>query len=110
MGRGLDLDQGLSILHFSSFQPDVMSPEAFAKFLMVEQKENKCLEEASKIIKSFESSENKDAFTIEGFTNFLMFNEWTEVVSPMERNKSSIKDKDMRHPLCHYWIASSHNT
>ena len=93
-----------------SFQPDSMSPEAFAKFLMVEQKEVMSLEDASNIIKNFESSENKNAFTMEGFTHFLMFNEWTEVVSPMARNKSSIKDEYMRHPLSHYWIASSHNT
>ena len=105
------LSIGYKINFYSfSFQPDSMSPEAFAKFLMVEQKAEMSLEEASNIIKNFESSENKDAFTIEGFTHFLMFNEWTEVMSPIARNKSSIKDEYMRHPLSHYWIASSHNT
>ena len=87
-----------------------MSPEAFAKFMMAEQKERISLEEACNIIKNFESSDNKEAFTMQGFTHFLMFNEWTEVVSPMTRSKSSIKDEYMRHPLSHYWIASSHNT
>ena len=87
-----------------------MSPEAFAKFMMAEQKEIISLEDASSIIRNFESSENKDAFTMEGFTHFLMFNESTEVVCPMERNKTSIMDEYMGHPLSHYWIASSHNT
>ena len=44
----------------------------------------------------------------EGFTHFLMFNDWTEVVSPLTKSKVNIKD--MVHPLSHYWIASSHNT
>lgn len=92
------------------FQPDTMSPEAFAKFMMAEQKEIISPEEARSIIRNFESSENKDAFTMEGFTHFLMFNEATEVVSPMARNKTSIKDEYMRHPMSHYWVASSHNT
>lgn len=87
-----------------------MSPEAFVKFMMAEQKEIISLEDASSIIRDFESSENKDAFTTEGFTHFLMFNDHTEVVSAMARNKTSIKDEYMRHPLSHYWIASSHNT
>ena len=37
-----------------------------------------------------------------------MFNDWTEVVSPLTKSKVNIKD--MVHPLSHYWIASSHNT
>ena len=87
-----------------------MSPEGFAKFMEVEQKEFISVEEATSLIRSFESSDDKDTFTMEGFTNYLMFNESTEVVSPMTRSKSAIKDEYMRHPLAHYWIASSHNT
>ena len=89
-----------------------MSLTSFKKFMREEQKQELSSDQCRKIIKKFEFeySENKLSFTKQGFTHFLMFNEWTEVVSPMARNKSSIKDEYMRHPLSHYWIASSHNT
>jgi len=77
-------------------------------FLKEEQKVQLLLEECREIIKNFETSENKTAFTMEGFTHFLMFNEWQEVISPIL--KSQVKSDDMVHPLAHYWIASSHNT
>ena len=85
-----------------------MSAEQFLHFMKNEQKEVIPIEEGQEIVKNFESSEDKVSFTKEGFTHFLMFNEWQELVSP--RIKNRIESDNMKHPLSHYWIASSHNT
>ena len=53
-----------------------MPPEAFLKFLTEEQKEFLILEECRELIRSFESSEVKSSFSKQGFTHFLMFNDW----------------------------------
>ena len=42
-----------------------------------------------------------------GFTHFMMFSEWQEVLNPVKRQQIY---QDMSQPLSHYWIASSHNT
>ena len=73
-----------------------------------EQKEVIPLDQVRDMIKNFESSENKLSFTKEGFTHFLMFNEWQEAVSPSVKQR--VDTDQMNHPLSHYWIASSHNT
>jgi len=85
-----------------------MTPEALLEFLKEEQKNDLAMEECIEIIKNFESSANKTSFTKEGFTHFLMFNDWQELMSPA--SKTRVKAADMTHPLSHYWIASSHNT
>ena len=85
-----------------------MTPEDFLKFMKLEQKENFPIEECQNIIKNFESSDNKMSFSKEGFTHFLMFNDHQELVSPNTKNK--IDMEQMKYPLSHYWIASSHNT
>ena len=76
--------------------------------MRVEQKQNLTSDECREIIKNFESSEKKLSFSKEGFTHFLMFNDSMEVVCP--ETKTRVKREDMRNPLSHYWIASSHNT
>ena len=53
-----------------------MTPEALLEFLKEEQKNDLAMEECIEIIKNFESSANKTSFTKEGFTHFLMFNDW----------------------------------
>ena len=73
-----------------------------------EQKQSLTSDECREIIKNFESSENKLSFSKEGFTHFLMFNDSMEVVSI--DNRTRVRREEMRHPLAHYWIASSHNT
>ena len=87
-----------------------MSPENFLEFLKQEQKVDSefPLKECREIVKNFESSKEKVSFTKEGFTHFLMFNESQEAVSHIAKQRVDV-DK-MRHPLSHYWIASSHNT
>ena len=98
------------IYNFINFmlQAEKMTPEAFQKFMEVEQKEEISLEEAQQYVKNFESTEKKTAFSKQGFTHFLMFNEEVEVVSSIARKE--VKSAGMQHPLAHYWIASSHNT
>ena len=105
-----------------------MSPDALLIFLKEEQKDYLAIEECTEIVKNFESSEDKSSFTNEGFTHFLMFNDWQvnrvkpvpsilyhhklaqsqELLSPISRSR--VKAEEMVHPLSHYWIASSHNT
>jgi hypothetical protein len=85
-----------------------MTPEALLDFLKEEQKDDLAIEECKEIVKNFESSGDKTSFTKEGFTHFLMFNDWQELLSPI--SASRVKAEEMVHPLSHYWIASSHNT
>eukprot|EP00090_Calanus_glacialis_P018621 TRINITY_DN2888_c0_g1_i14.p1 TRINITY_DN2888_c0_g1~~TRINITY_DN2888_c0_g1_i14.p1 ORF type:complete len:706 (-),score=250.49 TRINITY_DN2888_c0_g1_i14:266-2272(-) len=85
-----------------------MTPEALLDFLKEEQKDDLAIEECKEIVKNFESSADKSSFTKEGFTHFLMFNDWQELLSPI--SASRVKAEEMVHPLSHYWIASSHNT
>merc|ERR1719500_2394249 len=66
------------------------------------------VEECQEIIKNFEPSEDKTHFSSQGFMHFLTFSDMQDLVSPVTRSK--VVGEDMRHPLAHYWIASSHNT
>ena len=72
----------------------------------VEQKEQMTEDECREIVRSFHSSE--EILSKEDFTQFLMFNDSMEVVSP--ENKTRVRTGEMTSPLAHYWIASSHNT
>ena len=72
----------------------------------VEQKEQMTEDECREIVRSFHSSE--EILSKEDFTQFLMFNDSMEVVSP--ENKTRVRTEEMTSPLAHYWIASSHNT
>eukprot|EP00092_Neocalanus_flemingeri_P005512 GFUD01005942.1.p1 GENE.GFUD01005942.1~~GFUD01005942.1.p1 ORF type:complete len:789 (-),score=239.22 GFUD01005942.1:53-2419(-) len=92
----------------NSNQSNRMTPEALLDFLKEEQKDDLAIEECKEIVKNFESSDDKTSFTKEGFTHFLMFNDWQELLSPISRTQ--VKADQMVHPLSHYWIASSHNT
>ena len=85
-----------------------MSLASFQRFMKQEQKENLTSEQCREMIRVFESSDMKLSFSKEGFTHFLMFNDSMELLSA--ETKSKVVKKDMSHPLCHYWIASSHNT
>merc|ERR1719509_182375 len=87
---------------------DRMSSSELMKFAKLEQKEDVGKEECEQIINNFESTDDKSSFSIEGFTHFLMFSDWQELMSPTEKNMP--KPATMSHPLSHYWIASSHNT
>jgi len=87
---------------------DRMSSSELMKFAKLEQKEDVGKEECEQIINNFESTDDKSSFSVEGFTHFLMFSDWQELMSPTEKNMT--KPATMSHPLSHYWIASSHNT
>ena len=81
---------------------------SFKKFMELEQKENINSDECKKLIETFEPSKTKSSFSKEGFTSFLMFNETMELVAPDKKMK--VMRENMKYPLPHYWIASSHNT
>ena len=83
-----------------------MSVASFRNFMEMEQKEEMTEDECRAIVLSFQSSD--EMLSKEGFTQFLMFNDSMEVVSP--HTKTRVKTEDMTSPLAHYWIASSHNT
>jgi len=85
-----------------------MTPAELLKFIKLEQKEDMAQEECEEIIKNFESTDDKNSFSAEGFTHFLMFSDWQELMSQTEQKMT--KTATMTHPLAHYWIASSHNT
>ena len=53
-----------------------MTAEGLLEFLKEEQKDDLAMEECVEIIKNFESSAEKTSFTKEGFTHFMMFNDW----------------------------------
>ena len=74
--------------------------------MKVEQKEQMTEDDCREIVRSFHSSE--EILSKEDFTQFLMFNDSMEVVSP--DNKTRVRTEEMTSPLAHYWIASSHNT
>jgi len=94
---------------YTKESPEKMSPNALLQFLQNEQKDGATvIEECQEIIKNFEPSEDKTHFSSQGFMHFLTFSDMQDLVSPVERSK--VVEEDMRHPLAHYWIASSHNT
>ena len=53
-----------------------MTPDALLDFMKDEQKDYLTIEECKEIVKNYESSEDKSSFTKEGFTHFLIFNDW----------------------------------
>ncbi|KAM7013865.1 1-phosphatidylinositol 4,5-bisphosphate phosphodiesterase eta-1 [Passerculus sandwichensis] len=101
-------DLYLLLLSYSD-KKDHLTAEELAQFLRVEQKMNNVTPEyCLDIIQKFEvSEENKkqNVLGIEGFTSFMR-SPACEVSDPLHRHVH----QDMRQPLCHYFIASSHNT
>ena len=83
-----------------------MSVSSFKHFMEIEQKEKMTEEKCREIVRSFHSEE--ELLSKESFTQFLMFNDSMEVVSP--HTKTRVRREEMTSPLAHYWIASSHNT
>ena len=59
-----------------------MLPDALLDFMKDEQKDYLTIEECNEIVKNFESSEDKSSFTKEGFTHFLIFNDWQVKMTP----------------------------
>ncbi|XP_064241091.1 1-phosphatidylinositol 4,5-bisphosphate phosphodiesterase eta-1 isoform X3 [Passer domesticus] len=101
-------DLYLLLLSYSD-KKDHLTAEELAQFLRVEQKMNNVTPEyCLDIIQKFEvSEENKkqNVLGIEGFTSFMR-SPACEVSNPLHREVH----QDMEQPLCHYFIASSHNT
>ncbi|XP_066049999.1 1-phosphatidylinositol 4,5-bisphosphate phosphodiesterase eta-1 [Chamaea fasciata] len=101
-------DLYLLLLSYSD-KKDHLTAEELAQFLRVEQKMNNVTPEyCLDIIQKFEvSEENKkqNVLGIEGFTSFMR-SPACEVSNPLHREVH----QDMEQPLCHYYIASSHNT
>uniref|UniRef100_A0A8C9N0L1 Phosphoinositide phospholipase C n=1 Tax=Serinus canaria TaxID=9135 RepID=A0A8C9N0L1_SERCA len=101
-------DLYLLLLSYSD-KKDHLTAEELAHFLRVEQKMNNVTPEyCLDIIQKFEvSEENKkqNVLGIEGFTSFMR-SPACEVSNPLHRQVH----QDMQQPLCHYFIASSHNT
>ncbi|XP_062355366.1 1-phosphatidylinositol 4,5-bisphosphate phosphodiesterase eta-1 [Cinclus cinclus] len=101
-------DLYLLLLSYSD-KKDHLTVEELAQFLRVEQKMNNVTPEyCLDIIQKFEvSEENKkqNVLGIEGFTGFMR-SPACEVCNPLHREVH----QDMEQPLCHYFIASSHNT
>ncbi|NWS83721.1 PLCH1 phosphodiesterase, partial [Toxostoma redivivum] len=101
-------DLYLLLLSYSD-KKDHLTVEELAQFLRVEQKMNNVTPEyCLDIIQKFEvSEENKkqNVLGIEGFTSFMR-SPACEVSNPLHRQVH----QDMEQPLCHYFIASSHNT
>ncbi|XP_031975816.1 1-phosphatidylinositol 4,5-bisphosphate phosphodiesterase eta-1 isoform X4 [Corvus moneduloides] len=101
-------DLYLLLLSYSD-KKDHLTAEELAQFLKVEQKMNNVTPEyCLDIIQKFEvSEENKkqNVLGIEGFTSFMR-SPVCEVSNPLHREVH----QDMEQPLCHYFIASSHNT
>ncbi|KAM4894813.1 1-phosphatidylinositol 4,5-bisphosphate phosphodiesterase eta-1 [Sylvia borin] len=101
-------DLYLLLLSYSD-KKDHLTAEELAQFLRVEQKMNNVTPEyCLDIIQKFEvSEENKkqNVLGIEGFTSFMR-SPACEVSNPLHRQVH----QDMEQPLCHYYIASSHNT
>ncbi|XP_056354959.1 1-phosphatidylinositol 4,5-bisphosphate phosphodiesterase eta-1 isoform X2 [Oenanthe melanoleuca] len=101
-------DLYLLLLSYSD-KKDHLTVEELAQFLRVEQKMNNVTPEyCLDIIQKFEvSEENKkqNVLGIEGFTSFMR-SPACEVSNPLHRHVH----QDMQQPLCHYFIASSHNT
>ena len=54
-----------------------------------EQKDYLTIEECKEIVKNFESSDDKSSFTKEGFTHFLIFNDWQVKMTSAVSNSSS---------------------
>ena len=84
-----------------------MTPDDLSVFLRETQKVEMPVEECAKFIAAYEPTSDRSALSMEGFTQFMMFNESQEIIDVAQ--KCTVY-QDMSHPLSHYWIASSHNT
>ena len=65
------------------------------------------VEECKKFIAAYEPTADRSCLSAEGFTQFMMFSEWQNIVDVADSRRVW---QDMTQPLSHYWIASSHNT
>ncbi|XP_038671803.1 1-phosphatidylinositol 4,5-bisphosphate phosphodiesterase eta-1 isoform X2 [Scyliorhinus canicula] len=97
------------LVKFYSDRKDYLTVEELAQFLKLEQKmTDVTLEYCMDIIRKFEvSEENKqqNVLGVEGFTNFMR-SPACDIFNPFHYEVN----QDMDHPLCNYFIASSHNT
>ena len=84
-----------------------MTPSDLSKFLNDEQKVEMSVEECEKFIAAYEPTHDRSSLSMEGFTQFMMFSEWQDIVDAAHKK---MVYQDMTKPLSHYWIASSHNT
>ena len=82
----------------------LMTAKDLQLFQKEEQKEEWSLEVCQKVIKNFETERGQNAWSSQGFANFMMFKEGLIVTD------TSAVHQDMTKPLSHYWIDSSHNT
>ena len=64
------------VIYIPTTQEGRMTPEALMNFLKEEQKDDVAIEECKEIVKNFESSNDKSSFSKEGFSHFMMFNDW----------------------------------
>ncbi|XP_040205152.1 1-phosphatidylinositol 4,5-bisphosphate phosphodiesterase eta-1 isoform X2 [Rana temporaria] len=101
-------DLYLLLLSYSD-KKDHLTVDELSQFLKVEQKmSNVTTEYCIDIIQKFEvSEENKEqnVLGIEGFTSFMR-SPTGDIFNPLHGEIY----QDMEQPLCHYYIASSHNT
>uniref|UniRef100_A0A8C9E7T4 Phosphoinositide phospholipase C n=1 Tax=Phocoena sinus TaxID=42100 RepID=A0A8C9E7T4_PHOSS len=101
-------DLYLLLLSYSD-KKDHLTVEELAQFLKVEQKmTNVTTDYCIDVIRKFEVSEEnkaKNVLGIEGFTNFMR-SPACDIFNPLHHEVY----QDMDQPLCHYYIASSHNT
>lgn len=87
-----------------------LTPEEFAKFLKVVQKEEKSIEQVKELIHQLQSQKSH-----EEKTDHLHVNEFSKYLSSVTLNsifnpKHETIYQPMDQPFAHYWIASSHNT
>ncbi|XP_073533872.1 1-phosphatidylinositol 4,5-bisphosphate phosphodiesterase delta-1 isoform X1 [Phyllobates terribilis] len=95
---------------FSTYKDseNFMSAAPFQKFLKNEQQENVTLDQTKSLIAKYEPSEEgkkQQSMTKDGFLIYLL-SEDGNIFNPAHRKVY----QDMKQPLCHYYISSSHNT
>lgn len=95
---------------FSTYRDseNFMSASNFHKFLKEEQQENVTLDHVKSLIAKYEPSEEgkkQESMTKDGFLIYLLSDDGN-VFSPTNLKVY----QDMKQPLCHYFISSSHNT
>ncbi|KAM3927984.1 1-phosphatidylinositol 4,5-bisphosphate phosphodiesterase delta-1 isoform 2-T2 [Leptodactylus fuscus] len=95
---------------FSTYKDseNFMSASNFQKFLKDEQHETLSLDQAKSLITKYEPSEEgkkQQSMTKDGFLIYLLSDDGG-IFNPAHRKVY----QDMKQPLCHYFISSSHNT
>ena len=58
-----------------------MKADEFRTLMHREQKEDFAVEECIEIINTFEPTEDKTTFSLDGFTEFVMFSDWQVIFS-----------------------------